>query len=203
MSNFNNHDTIALHDLLATVVDGTVKGIKRASEILVELKKRGEHSAYARGAVLSQYENIASGKLTALAAMTFANTPSIVERLIGLPAKVQDGIACGDPIPVADTDAFGSVVKTEKVVTRMTSRDLDLAFDGGKLRDVKEQERILRKDVSAVKPRQPNERILVDPSKSKLVFGNMKVGPEELREPLRKLGFRLVRIKPETDQEAA
>lgn len=203
MSNYNNHDTNALFDLLTTVANDTAKGIKQAADILVELKKRGESHPFTKGSVLKHYEAISSGKLTPLAAMTFGGVDVIVKRMILLPAKLQNDIACGEALPVAEVDAMGNVIKTEKVITRMSMRDLDLVFSKDKVRDIHTQERILRSKSAPVAPLAPRERVGVDEKTGKLIFGNMKVGPEELRSALRQLGFRIVRIKAEETTETA
>jgi hypothetical protein len=194
MSTFSNYSTSELLGLLKDAVTDTTAGIKRAADILLELKSRGECHPFTRSGTLRYFAEISDGRLTPLAALVLGEFPSIIKKIIGLPADQQDSIASGAPIPVAEMDNIGNMVTTEKNIMRMTPREIETVFDGSSIRDVKAQQHLVRRASIPVARTSERPRIPVDVAGGRLIFGNMKVGVEELRAPMRELGFKIVRM---------
>lgn len=194
---YHNSTTAELYAALAATVDQTSTAIVAASEILLELRKRGENHPLMREGVFVWFEHIAAGQLSPKAALAFAGVNSVIRKLVGLDTALQDRIADGEEIPVAELDSTGKIVRSQKPILRMDQAQLDRAFDASKLRPLPAQEKMLRSEQArdAASPKTAKkERITADQESGVLRVANTKIAPEELREPLRALGFRLIRV---------
>ncbi|MGX7874473.1 hypothetical protein ACVDG5_018435 [Mesorhizobium sp. ORM6] len=206
MRNYGNQSVESLYALLNDVVLDIASNLQKACEILYELKARGEHHLLMREGLLRRFEDIASGKLSARAAITFSGVNVILDRITGLPLEEQERLAETGSVAVAELDAKGQVTETQKPILTMAKTDLERVFGVGEIRSVEKQEQLIRQQAStkaATPAYTPTPRIRVDWKTKKLVLSVQRITVEELREPLRQLGFSIVRLKDARDIPAA
>lgn len=190
-------------DLLLKVFDGlvleSVAAIFHASIILNELAlRRVAHPAMREG-VLRWYSEIANGKLYAETAMTFGGVGSVMRKLIGSPWDFQKSMCKGGTVPVAVHDSKGEIVMEDRMLLQLTARQLDMVFEeGGGIRLPAEQKRILAARKPDVRRSKSAIKVRADKATGEVVCGQMRFKPRELASALKKLGFKLERIKAQT-----
>lgn len=192
---FHNMSVDKLLVLLTNKVNHSVTAIQDAAEILYELHTRGESHPFMREGIFKFYKEIARLELSPKAVMVFAGIPSILNQIKGLPLEQQDAIAMGETVSVVEIDAKGGLTVVEKPVLRLNQKQLERVIQNGCIVPVSEQEKKARAEAAKV-PIKTNavSRIKVDKKSKLLIFGAMKFSPEDLRDSLRELGFKLTRI---------
>lgn len=187
--------TEALDALFESVLDGTVSAVRRGSTILAELAQRGERRPHMREGAFRWFKEITAGSLSARAAFILGGLESKTRPLVGLPHPAQDSIAAGAPLATVEYGDKGEIVEVEKPLLQMNKQDVTLVFGNGKVRSVAEQTKILRDVPFQAKPVKTG-RFFVDLARKTIEIGKTKIEAEELAEPLRALGWKLVRISP-------
>lgn len=197
-SEYSKQTTDQLLALIKRLSADVEKNIVEMAHVLTELRKRGYSHEFMKAGLLRWYVELAAGTLTPKAVITFAGVGTVLRKMTGLlPPDLQDRLASGEKIAVATHDAEGKVVTEERTILQLTTRQLDLVFDGkGAMRSIASQKKIL----SARKPEKDVRRskvavvIRADIETGELVCGQMRFKPSELVGPLRELGMQLTRI---------
>jgi hypothetical protein len=201
-SKYHNQTVPELFASLKGAVLDSAASLKEASEILVELRSRGESHPFMYEGVLRWHREIADGRLSALAVIAFGGMQTILSRLVGLPLKEQDAYAQGETASVAEIEPkSGNVVRAEKPILRLPADQLDLVFAApGKVRSFEAQRKLLisRKGAAKVSPlpRREHSMLWADVRSGEVVYGNIRMKPSDLAGPLSELGFKIERVRP-------
>lgn len=197
ITKYHNTETPRLIKELSKLTEGNATSIKAASEILLELKTRGETHPLMRQGVFRFYQEIADDRLSAKAVLAFAGVNSILRNLIGVPLPRQEAFAKGERIVIATHDTTGKIKSQEKPLIQLSVRQLDLVFDAGNIRSFSDQSQILsaRKDNTPARRSRIPVAIRADKSRQELVCGQLRFTPHELASALQKLGFKIIRIE--------
>lgn len=196
-SKYAHYKTDALKALLEKANNHLAGAIMETCEILLELHKRGERHPYMREGVLRWFESIAKGRLSIHAAIAFAGVGTIIRKLDGMDLLQQQALANGGKVVIAEHDAAGKVVRAEKPILQLTTRQLDLAFDAGMAVPFEKQRKILA--ARSVGPDKRRSSVALnfraDPEKGEIICGQMRI---DISDPgflsaLNELGFQIVR----------
>lgn len=199
--------TDTLVALFDATLDTTALGVVKTSIILAELDARNalteQMRTFTKSGPFKHFREVASGRLAPRLALACSD-PSLVQGLLRVPMAAQENIADGQLVPVAE-QVKGEIRETEKSIWRLDCAEIARVFGEKGIRTAREQAHILRAEASGsvVMARSSDGRIGVDSSSETLRFGAMKVKVADLAEPLRMLGFRLVRISKGPKSDAA
>lgn len=186
--------TDRLFKLLDTLTADTFTNVRLVSDVLAELKSRGETHPLMRDGVFRWYQQIASGQLDPSVVFTLAGIDSVISRLIGLPEEKQKAIAAGGTLSISERDEATGTAKTiERNILQMTVDQLDLVFEApGKIRSIPAQEKIVMRGVRAVRRHYHRPVPYADVKTGEIVIAIHRYEPKDLVAPLKKLGYKLV-----------
>lgn len=190
-SEFHNMTTSVLFTLLEQTVDHNAGSLERACRILAALKTRGERHEWMKKGAFRYFQEITDGRLSALAALTFDRT-NILKKIVDYPIELQNKLAKGEFIDVYRIDERSAVVADKRTAVQLNARQIKLVFGKHHIRNVVEQEKLLRAEIPKT-PALKLPRIIVDLQTNSLRVGKMKIEPHELIEPLRALGYQITR----------
>ena len=189
----------ALFEQFAITNQGTAAGIKRACAVLLEIHHRGEHHTYMRSELYKHYKAICDGRLSAEAALGLAGHDAAIEAIMGLPHSVQNRLVMKEKIVPLVTFSGGKFHESTTTLMSVSEKDLPVVFGDGGMRSHAAQREILRdRDKAHAADQAPPPRIgrvEVDVARRELILGRMKLRPDELIEPLRLLGFKMVALE--------
>ena len=196
--------TDTLVALFETTIETTSLSIKKNCLILAELDARNALSDQMRTltkqGTFRWFREIAADKLAPAVAFACGDNYPLIQGLMRLPVPAQENIAAGQEIPVAER-IKGEIKEVTKPIWRIDYAEISRVFGDKGVRTIKEQTAMLRaEDAGSISTGLLQEgRIGIDLQKNTLRFGMMKVDVSELTAPLRKLGFRLVRIASKSE----
>lgn len=177
-------------EALLAEIDGfkflAVDVVERLSLIMSELRRRRLPHPFFKDRILSFWQSISDQTLAAEAAIILANR-NMIKAVIPLPRSEQIEVANGREIPVATITPDGHIKSDYIPIHRMDPATLSRAFGPGGIRTVQEQAEIIRAEGRV-------ERIgaiTVLRDEQVLKIGNQKIRPEDLRGPLRSLGYKV------------
>lgn len=193
-SKYHNYTTDVLKTALTKINVKIAEGVIAASEILLELARRGERHPYMRGGLFRWYEPLANRTLSAHAAIAFGGVGTIIRKLVGMDLLQQQELANGGKVVVAEHDATGKIIRVEKPILQLTTRQLDLAFDNGAFVPFETQRKTLGKRQPDVRRSSVPLEIRADMETGEVVCGQMRFTPLSLVPALKKLGFKIEKI---------
>ena len=183
-----------LYTRLASHVQAGETALIEGSKILAELKRRGETHEFMRRGLFKWFEQIDAGTLDASAVIKFAGDDQIISRLVRLPISQQAMIAKTGNVIVAEQAKTGEIIETEKSIIRMDLKQLDRVFGDKGIRTIAQQTKLLKAaSAPTPKPAAP-ELVRADARDGVLVIaGRHHIEPNALIEPLRRLGYKIVK----------
>lgn len=95
-------DTAALRELLASGITGMADSLARSALAWAELERRGEDLSDLRRGLTRYVPLIASAQLAAEAVVAYANRPTLLDALRGMPLAEQRALAAGRAVEVID-----------------------------------------------------------------------------------------------------
>lgn len=175
---------------LLAEIDGfkflAVEVVERLSLIMSELHKRRQPHPFFHDRIMRFWQSISDQTLAAEAAIILANR-DMIKAIIPLPRSEQIDIANGRGIPVATITPDGRIKSDDIPIRRMDPATLKRAFGPDGIRTVHEQAEMIR----AAGRVERIGAITVLRDEHVIKIGNQKIAPEDLRGPLRALGYRV------------
>lgn len=159
---------------------------RRLSLVLKELRARRIRHTHHFHTVLMFFAEIADNRLDAEAAVLLANTDRI-RAVLPLPAEQQRAIARGEEVPVAVRLPSGAITHDRLPIRRMDDSTRRRAFGPKGIRPLEEQTAMIQAENRVER----HGMITILRDEVMLKIGNQRIRPEELRQPLLALGFRL------------
>lgn len=124
---------------LAHALTATARGLGRAAAIWGELERRGESLPDLRSGLATWLPRIARDELAAEAVIAFAGQRMLLNRMIGMPLDQQRNLAAGNAVSIAVINERGEVVGEDIPLSRLSSRQVVLAVDDGRIRPLAAQ----------------------------------------------------------------
>lgn len=165
-------DTARLRAELAKGLTATADVLTRLGSIWQELERRGEDLSDLRTGFARTISLIASGRLSAEAAVAFSGRPLILRKIEGMPLDKQRQLAAGEPVQIY---LPGKTSPATLPLIQVPAAALGRVISDGTIRTPDEQKmaiRIKRKPASEV-PR--NYAITVDRESRTIKIGKMVV----------------------------
>jgi hypothetical protein len=181
-----------LYSRLASCIRAGENVLIEGSRLLAELHRRGEYHPLMRDGLFRWFKEIDEEILDASAVVKFAGQNDILKKLIRTPLSQQIKIAETGKIMVAEQDKAGNIIEAEKPILTIPTKQLDRVFGDKGIRTVAQQTKLLK----AAPPPKPAtiELVRADAANGVLVIaGRHNIEPNALIEPLRRLGFKLVK----------
>lgn len=190
---FYNLTNTALYKRLAACLKNAESNIIEASGILTELKRRGENHPLMRNGMLKWFEHIEAGTLNPQLVIDFLGEDQIISRMIGVPMTKQKEIASTGTVRFVE-ERKGEIVEVDKQLIRMNLEQLNQVFDNGRIRTVAQQTKIVKSMPRKTVTQKSQEKLVgADVMNGVLVIGRHNIEPSLLIEPLRQLGYKLIK----------
>lgn len=204
-NSLKDQSTSQLEQSLQAVISNTADEIARASAILYELRERKIWHNAMKTDLLKWFVEIHMERLHPEFVMMFAGTPTYVRAALGSSLKQQKEWADGGEVRIAEVNAHYEVVETKKPFFRLDAKDLNTAFNDGKIRPMTEQRKIAEKRIAPIAPSEKpkQERVRAHIEDEAIVINGTKYRIGELKAPLLALGYRLVRTQDQTQEASA
>lgn len=189
-----------LKQQLADCLTMTARALARASEIYMELERRGVDLHAVRTGIGYYLPRIARGELTAEAVIAFAGQRVVLQRMVGMPPEEQRRLAAGGHVTIAVRTETGEIRAVERNIAELSAREAIQAIDSGRVRPIESQIKTVA--AAVVRPSSPTRRsgsrakIRADRSSGQIVIGAIRIDPHDLTSALRQLGLQLLRIDP-------
>ncbi|MDG1315019.1 MAG: hypothetical protein P8P29_05790 [Flavobacteriaceae bacterium] len=196
----NSLQEITTNNLFAEIANIKIQeaaGITRICQILSELVERKTNHPLLNNPITRWFREINSEKLHPEFAMAFCSQPMLIKSVIGLKLSQQQHLAAGGKISMVELDASYELKTVEKELTRFSATDIRTVFNFGKIRSIKSQEQKLQEKLKNIsKTETPKlSRVRSDTEKNCLLISGKDIKIGELKEPLKAIGFKLIRIK--------
>lgn len=187
--NLHNTSTSDIRSELDQIISDTSEWMQRASELLIELRNRGEKHPLMSSNTLRHFKLIGGGKLDPAAALAVGGNRNLVRALARMPRGEQYGYATDKTIQVVERLPDGSDVTEFRQITHLSQSALDRVFGEKGLRSLSEQRKLLGSP--------PNRKrvgeMIVDLDQKVIIIGRRKISAKNLKEPLKALGYALKR----------
>lgn len=168
-------------------------------EALYELYKRGvKHPLHKpKGKhikIYAHFENVALGRLSSEIVAYFNGHPGKLAKFVSYGPEIQKMIAADRPFTVAIVDENGGIIRSKKIVRKMSPLELEFAFPGnGYLATFGDQsEKLSAIRVNRPEVVEPQAPVQIHSEKSIKVRGNV-VTIDELSKVLAELGYSIVK----------
>lgn len=162
---------------------------KRMAILLKELRSRRIPHPLFFHPIMRFFEEISGDALHPEAAVLLGQR-KLIRSVLPLSKSQQLDIAKGCDLPVVMIDPSNTIVHSKSSIFQMSPATLRIVFGPDGLRSLAEQEDIIRKSRCA-----KFGSITVLSDLSMLKIGNQKIAPEDLKLPLRTLGYDLRLIR--------
>lgn len=188
---------LQLDELIKGHATLTENSIKEICAILAEMLSRRMTHPLMNKPLYRNFAKVADGSLSIKAVMAFCAAPALMNAVQVLPVAMQDRIADGEVIPVAKRRDDGTAYNEPMPALRMDVATITRVFGPKGIRGVVEQQTLITAELAkAPAELKVSDRITVQPGKEKVTISGRTVAVADLREPLRLLGYKLVRITP-------
>lgn len=167
--------------------------------LLNELRQRSFNHPLMGHPLYRKFDKVASGVLTPKAVLGFAGYPTALELIQNVDTEMQDRLAAGEKVPVVSKDTAGRYVFEQKPVLQMDASTLKRVFGPDGIRSREDQEHMLAAELKQPVKVKVTASIAVIPKKEKIQVGKTTISLDDMREPLRLLGYKLVKINSRTD----
>lgn len=184
-------DTPTLRAELARVLTVTADTLVYLAAVWRELERRGEDLSALRSGIGQYIPLIANGQLAAEALVHFAGRISLLRAVQSLPIDEQRRLALGGKLPVVTIAPDGQLDQTDVPAVSLTTEQIRMVFDVGRIRAPSEQRNLLASTRTAAKRRATrgrNYRVRIDKEAGTVQVGRMSVSIEEVIDALRLAG---------------
>jgi len=185
-------DTPMLRAELARALTVTAETLAYLGEVWRELERRGEDLSDIRAGLGQYLPRIAAGQLDAEVVVRFAGRQALLRAVGSLPINEQRRLALGGKVKVVSIGEAGKIEEAAVPVAMLTTQQVRIVFDEGRVRSVAEQQNIIDSARVAARRRQKEPRryrLHVDRAAGQLRVGNMTVPVEEVVSALRGAGM--------------
>lgn len=165
-------------------------------EILIEYDRRGERHPKAGTGAYRFYKEIATGKLSALAFLCFADDMKTVRRLMNVSVKAQEAYATGaTPLHISSFDSTGKHIITTKsaVAASLAERHLALTETGDPMPAAKQKEILLERTKKA--KRSGTMKMRFDSTTDELVVNQMRLKLTAIAAAIASAGWTITKKK--------
>ena len=162
---------------------------------LVVLRSRNVIHHLMNSPLFRKFHLLGEGRVTASAYLAFSTTPSALEGISHVDRDMQDRLAADEPLPCVVRNAEGRIVFENKPVRRMEDTVIKRVFGPEGIRSREDQEHILAAEMKQPTRVRVSETIGVIPRRDQICIGRKNIYVDDMREPLRLLGYKLVKIE--------
>lgn len=135
--------TEELRSQLAQSLTVTAQSLAYLSSIWKELTQRGEDLSSLRGGLATYLPQIANGELAAEAVVRYAGQRMLLRALSGMPLAAQRELVESGEVQHVAIDREGSPVTSTIPLHNLSSTDVAIVFDDGRVRTTEEQYHLL------------------------------------------------------------
>jgi len=131
--------TEEFYSVLEQVIKGTVKGIKRLSEIVNSIRELNGDVSFAKKYLGGLIIDVADGKVSPDMAASFWGKPTLLKAISKLSKRDQEALINGQKVTLVIPTKEGTFGIKEKNVGDISPSEIPLVVENGKIKSIKEQ----------------------------------------------------------------